>query len=314
MSEINWDSIESILRESKFLNKDNENLIDLCEGLENCYEDDEGDQETLKHDLCEAITTQKDDKLCCYQLLTNEYKLNKSNRLQLYKILLYRYIKLNELNLSQMINILKSNITKLKATSIDLVAFESEARKQQLDGSTFESISNEQFANMFIGINSSKTIWKEIYGEEIKKWRSPKSKKKVHFCDDDDEYKQEEYLQIVYSDELKEEQKHIHSDEKCEETATYYDEIKSKTITTQTEESSLSESKTSSLSKQASLPSFGGMIKRPKLKRSEHQKYPYYINKAVLCICVVFNQLFSTRFALYENSFGHDLMMKTWKN
>ena len=215
--DIDWDHIQEILKESYIYGDNDQDIVDLCEELENQFYEEDGNQETLRNDLIEAVTTKNDVDFFFFTLLKATFKFSLQERLNLYEILLYQYIKLQELNKSNIINLLKSTIKSLNYEKIiDLKQFENIARhrKPDFNGNAFYKMDYIQFANIFNKMNISQTIWQHIFDTEMAKWANQNhtknnnnkqrqkqnlTKKHVHFApipandnDNDDDYKEEE--------------------------------------------------------------------------------------------------------------------------
>ena len=203
--DVDWDNITKILRESFFMDNDSD-IIELCEELENCFDEEDGNQETLRNDLIEAVTKQTDHQFFFVKSLTDQFKFKFEQRIKLYKILLYKYIKLKELTKSNIINILKYDIQQLNYDKIiSLQQFENILRnyKPDFNGNTFDAMNDSQFSNIFNKMNVSHTIWKQIYNTEMEKWGKKEKtktniKRHVHFApiiEYNEDYKEEEEAQ-----------------------------------------------------------------------------------------------------------------------
>eukprot|EP01084_Bolivina_argentea_P094324 169564_1 len=205
---INWNKIKKILNKCSVI--DINNIENLCNDLQECYEDEDGDQYYLIADLLSAITKNNDEDCCCYNLLKDQ-NFEWSKRLELYKIIFYKYIHLNELDRNQMINLLKSTMKSLNI-NIKFNEFQLAGYDCQLNGKKFNSMTDKQFANMFIECskyskwkslsNINQFTWIKIYNIEINKWNLSKQNnnnnniKKVTFSNEINHYS------IDYSNDL----------------------------------------------------------------------------------------------------------------
>ena len=96
---------------------------------------------------------------------------SKQIRTKFYDILLHKYLDLENLNVGEIIKILKRTIHKIDHDkTIDLNEFESIAKLHSLNGRDLASIRNgETFAHIFSSINCDSSIWERVYQTEMTK-------------------------------------------------------------------------------------------------------------------------------------------------
>eukprot|EP01084_Bolivina_argentea_P313185 542330_1 len=130
---------------------------DLCLELMDClYDSDYAETECLLYDP-----------------LRNDLKFSKNKRIKCYDVLLHQYMKLEDFDATQMIQLLLSAMQKYK--QINVVKFREEAQAFDLSGKTFKKLTATEFAQIFKKCNRDnniESILRRIYNEEILNWES----------------------------------------------------------------------------------------------------------------------------------------------
>eukprot|EP01084_Bolivina_argentea_P264051 447149_1 len=177
---LNFTEISTILNQNGILIKES-HLINACE--EHGYH-----QQQLIDDLCDIMLTGEDNSILLVQIFLNDLNFtDKSVRKQVYDIILFQYIKKQELNNDNFIKILRKTVSEL-FQSIDCDEVENITRNANLTGNIFskqssEFINSSKFAKIFKSMkNWKKKQWGNIY-TKINKWKmfgsNVQSKKKI---------------------------------------------------------------------------------------------------------------------------------------
>eukprot|EP01084_Bolivina_argentea_P219678 372524_1 len=167
---------------------------------------------SLQNDLCDIMLNHSEDNILLAQMLINDLKYtNESQRKLIYDILLYKYVKKQDLNNNNFSKILQMTASRLYP-NIDIHKMQIIVRIHNLSGQIFIKTSSEfknaiQFSKLFKTMdNWKKKKWQKVY-MSINKWTSTKfktEKKKnikksdiktesVHYCKEELDKKETKY-------------------------------------------------------------------------------------------------------------------------
>eukprot|EP01084_Bolivina_argentea_P077875 141321_1 len=173
----------------------NNNIFINQNDLSNVFDVYEYDKQQLINDICDVTSNANEQNILFSQILINELKYkDPKTRETIYCIILYEYIKKEDLNNDNFIKILQIIASKL-IPNVDGQTIRTIAQEANLSGKIFIKGSEEfknasKFAKTFESItNWNKKQWGKVY-TTIKKWNVPKtipsSAKKVEIKQSED--------------------------------------------------------------------------------------------------------------------------------
>eukprot|EP01084_Bolivina_argentea_P016008 29981_1 len=193
----NWDEMVSVL-------EDNDVNVDT-HSLGKAFVQCKYNKQQLIDNLCDILFCQNHDNVLSiifskYMNITNQQELQR-----IYEIIMYCFLKRQDIDICNFIKILKHVASVVKPT-INVNEIEKIAEQQKLSGSIFikgktEFKNSTKFAKLFEKTKDyNKKQWAEIYREIYKKWKPLKSTK-IHTEQKESnvDLEAKKKMQIVYS-------------------------------------------------------------------------------------------------------------------
>eukprot|EP01084_Bolivina_argentea_P044966 82760_1 len=107
---VDWNVICDILTTHNFFEKEEKSK--LSQLFEQLCTDQQVDWEHLKNDLCKAYDNINDDQFIFFDILSNQFNYSSNKRNDFYRILLFNYLKLLDLNKENIVDIFTNMFRK----------------------------------------------------------------------------------------------------------------------------------------------------------------------------------------------------------